>query len=96
MVLRPGGLTDFTQKSKSLVLSMRSLTVHADTMVEIRIDFIPQGFFAKPISVYLQQNKGQLFGTTSASPKGSTYTLAPEFFKLDRVRGYFAENDHVE
>ena len=52
MVLRPGGLVDFTLKSKEMALSfakalneldsIRSATAHADTVVEVRVDFIPQ------------------------------------------------------
>ena len=51
MVLRLRGLVDFTQKTKDLALSfaetlndlesIRTATAHADTMVEVRIDFIP-------------------------------------------------------
>ena len=54
MVLRPGGLVDFTLRSKDMALSfakalngldsVRSATAHADTVVEVRIDLIPPGF----------------------------------------------------
>ena len=54
LVLRPGGLVDFTLRSKDMALSfakalndldsVRSATAHADTVVEVRIDFIPPGF----------------------------------------------------
>ena len=54
MVLRPGGLVDFTLKSKDMALSfakapneldsIRSATAHADTVVEVRVDFIPEKF----------------------------------------------------
>ena len=50
MVLRPGGLVDFTLRSKELALkfarllndleSVKTATAHADTVVEVRIDFI--------------------------------------------------------
>ena len=50
MVLRLGGLVDFTLKTKDLALSfakalndlesIRTATAHADTVVEVRIDFI--------------------------------------------------------
>ena len=51
MVLRPGGLVDFTLRAKELALnfakllneleSVKNATAHADTVVEVRIDFIP-------------------------------------------------------
>ena len=59
MVLRPGGQVDFTLKSKDLALkfaktlneleSVKTATAHADTVVEVRIDFIPPGFPSEPI-----------------------------------------------
>ena len=73
MVLRPGGLADFTLKSKESVLqfaqtlntldSIRSTTAYADRVVEIRIEFIPPGFPSEPISAYLEQNHGEIIGT---------------------------------
>ena len=52
MVLRPGGLADFTLKSKESAIqfaqtlntleSIRSTTAYADRVVEVRIDFIPR------------------------------------------------------
>ena len=54
MVLRPGGLVDFTLRSKELALkfakvlndleSVKNATAHADTVVEVRIDFISPRF----------------------------------------------------
>ena len=51
MVLRPGGLVDFTLRSKDAALKfaktlseldlIKTATAHADTVVEVRIDFIP-------------------------------------------------------
>ena len=73
MVLRPGGLVDFTLKTKDLALSfakalnelesIRTATAHADTVVEVRIDFIPPGFPSEPITNYLEQNHGELLAT---------------------------------
>ena len=61
MVLRPGGLVDFTLKTKDLALSfakalndlesIRTATAHADTVVEVRIDFIPQAFPQNPLPI---------------------------------------------
>ena len=76
MVLRPGGLTDFTLKSKESALqfdqplntldSIRSATAYADRVVEVSIDFIPPGFPSEPISAYLKQNHGENIGTQHA------------------------------
>ena len=73
MVLRPGGLADFTLKSKESALqfaqtlnileSIRSATAYADRVVEVRIDFIPQGFPSEPILAYLEPNHGEIVGT---------------------------------
>ena len=51
MVLRPGGLVDLTLRSNDAALkfaktlseldSIKTATAHADTVVEVRIDFIP-------------------------------------------------------
>ena len=59
MVLRPGGLVDFTLRSKELALkfakllndleSIKTVTAHADTVVELRTDFIPPGFLLNPL-----------------------------------------------
>ena len=61
MVLRPGGLVDFTLKTKDLALnfakalneleSIRTATAHADIVVEVRIDFIPPGFPQNPLPI---------------------------------------------
>ena len=73
MVLRPGGLVDFTMKSKESALqfaqalntldSIRSATANADRVVEVRNDFIPPGFPNEPNSAYLEQNHGEIIGT---------------------------------
>ena len=73
MVLRPGGLVDFTLKSKDLALkfakslsnleSVQNATAHADTVVEVRIDFIPPGLLTEPISEYLNNNHGEILST---------------------------------
>ena len=64
MVHRSGGLVDFTLKSKDLALkfanslsifeSIQNVTAHADTVVEIRTDFIQPGFPTDPIAEYLK------------------------------------------
>ena len=62
MVLRSAGLIDFTLKTKDLALkfakslsnleSIENSTAQADTVIEIRIDFIPPGFPTELISEY--------------------------------------------
>ena len=54
MVLRPGGLVDFMLRSKDSAFKfakalseldlIKTATVYADTVVEVRINFIPLGF----------------------------------------------------
>ena len=73
MVLRYAGLVDFTLKSKDLALkfakslsnleSIQNATAHEDTVVEVRIDFIPPGFPTEPISEYLNNNHGEISAT---------------------------------
>ena len=73
MVLRPGGLVNFTLKSKDLALkfaeilneleSVKTATAHADTVVEVRIDFIRPGFPSEPILEYLTHNNGEILET---------------------------------
>ena len=63
MVLRPGGLVDFTLRSKESAVnfaqqlknldSIKSATAYADSVVEVSIDFIPPGFPSDPILSYL-------------------------------------------
>ena len=73
MVLRPGGLVDFTLRSKELALkfakvlndseSVKNATAHAETVVKVRIDFIPPGFPSEPIIEYLTNNHGEVLDT---------------------------------
>ena len=73
MVLRPGGLVDFALKSKDLAFkfakslsnleSVQNATAHINTVVEVRIDFIPPGFPKEPISEYLNNNHGEILTT---------------------------------
>ena len=72
MVLRQGGLVDFTLKSKESALqfaqtlntldSIHSATAYADRVVEVRIDFIPPGFPSEPILAYLNKIRKKLSG----------------------------------
>ena len=96
MVLRPGGLVDFTLKSKEMALSfakalneldsIRSATAHADTVVEVRVDFIPPGFPTDPIKSYLEQNHGELLGTSIRISDRFNIQTGTRVFKLEREK----------
>ena len=96
MVLRPGGLVDFTLKTKDLALSfakalnelesMRTATAHADTVVEVRIDFIPPGFPSEPITNYLEQNHGELLATPIRISDRFNIQTGTRVFKLEREK----------
>ena len=96
MVLRPGGLVDFTLKSKEMALSfakalneldsIRSATAHADTVVEVRVDFIPPGFPTNPIKSYFEQNHGELLGTPIRITDRFNIQTGTRVFKLEREK----------
>ena len=96
MVIRPGGPVDFTLRSKDMALSftkalndldsVRSATAHADTMVEVRIDFIPSGFPTDPITAYLEQNHGELLGTPIHISDRLNIQIGTGVFKLERKK----------
>ena len=96
MVLRPGGLVDFTLKSKDMALSfakalneldsIRSATAHADTVVEVRVDFIPPGFPTDPIKNYLEQNHGKLLETPIRITDRFNIQIGTRVFKLEREK----------
>ena len=95
MVLRSGGLlVDFTLKSKEsavnfaqtlkLLDSVKSATTYADSVVEVRIDFIPPGFLSEPISSYLQQNHGEIIGTPIRIADRFNIQTGTRVFKMTR------------
>ena len=96
MVLRPGGLVDFTLKSKDIALSfakalneldsIRNATAHADIVVEVRVDFIPPGLPTDPIKTYLEQNHGELLGTPIRISDRSNIQTGTRVFKLEREK----------
>ena len=96
MVLRPGGLVDFTLKSKDLALkfaktlneleSVKTATAHADTVVEVRIDFIPPGFPSEPILEYLTQNHGEILETPIRISDRYNIQTGTRVFKMDREK----------
>ena len=94
MVLRPGGLVDFTLKSKDLALkfakslsnleSVQNATADADTVVEVRIDFIPPGFPTEPISEYLNNNHGEILTTPIRISDHFNIQSGTRVFKMER------------
>ena len=96
MVLRPGGLVDFTMKSKEMALnfakalneldSVRNAIAHADTVVEVRVDFIPPGFPTDPIKNYLEQHHGELLGTPIRITDRFNIQTGTRVFKLEREK----------
>ena len=96
MVLRPGGLVDFTLKSKDLALkfaktlneleSVKTATAHADTVVEVRIDFIPPGFPSEPILEYLTHNHGEILETSIRISDRYNIQTGTRVFKMDREK----------
>ena len=94
MVLRPGGLADFTLKSKESALqfaqtlntlnSIRSATAYADRVVEVRINFILPLFPSEPISAYLEQNHGEIIGTPIRITERFNIQTGTRVFKMIR------------
>ena len=96
MVLRPGGLVDFTSRSKELafkfakllndVESVKNATAHAGTMVEVRINFIPPGFPSEPIIEYLTHNHGEILETPIRITDQYNIQTGTRVFKIDREK----------
>ena len=94
MVLRPGGLVDFTLRSKDAALkfaktlseldSIKTATAHSDTVVEVRIDFIPPGFPSEPITEYLMQNHGEVLNTLIRISDRYNIQTGTRVFKMDK------------
>ena len=94
LVLRPGGLVDFTLKSKELALkfvqslsnleSIQNVTAQADTVVEVWIDFIPPAFPTEPISEYLINNHGEILTTAIGITDRFYIQTGTRVFKMER------------
>ena len=94
MVLRPGGLVDFTLKSKDLALkfakslsnlgSVQNASAHADTVVEVCIDFIPAGFPTEPSPEYLNINYGKILTTPIRISDRFNIQTGTRVFKMER------------
>ena len=96
MVLRHGGLVDLTLRSKELALkfakllndleSVKNATAHADTVVEVRIDFIPPGFPSEPIIKYLTHNHGEILDTHIRITDRYNIETGTRVFKKDKEK----------
>ena len=94
MVLRPGGMVDFALKSKDLapkfakslsnLESIQNATAHADTVVKVRIDFVPPGFPTEPISEYLNNNYGEILATSIRITDRFNIQTGTRVFKMER------------
>ena len=96
MVLQPGGLVDFTLRSKELALTfakllndlelVKTVTAHADTVVKVRIDFIPPVFPSETIMKYLTQNHGEILDTPIRISDRYNIHTGTRVFKMDREK----------
>ena len=94
MVLCSGALGDFTLKSKESALkfakslsnleSVQNVSAHTDTVVEVRIDFIPPGFQTEPISEYLINNHGEILTTPIRITYRFNIQTGTRVFKMER------------
>ena len=96
MVLRPGGLVDFTLRAKELALnftkllnkleSVKNAMAHADTVVEVRIDFIPPGFPSESIIEYLIHNHSEILDTLIRITGRYNIQTGTRVFKMNRKK----------
>ena len=91
MMLRPGGLVDFTLKSKESAVnfaqtlkildSVKSATAYADSVVEVRIDFIPPGFPSDQFRQICNKITVRLLEPPYELPTDLISKQGPEFLK---------------
>ena len=94
MVLRPGNLVDFTLKSKENAIKtaehlrksdiVRDVVAHADSVTEVRIDFIPPRFPTDPISQYLTSRHGEILQTPVRISDRYNIQTGTRVFKMQR------------
>ena len=87
-------MVDFTLKSKESALkfakslsklqSVQNVTAHTDTVVEVRIDFIPPRFPTEPISEYLINNHGEISTTPIRITDRFNIQTGTRVFKMER------------
>ena len=66
--------------------SVKTATAHADTVVEVRIDFIPPGFPSEPILEYLTHNHGEILETPIRISDRYNIQTGTRIFKMDREK----------
>ena len=71
-------------KSLSNLKSVQNVSAHADTVVEVRIDFIPPGFPTEPISEYLINNHGEISTTPIRITDRFNIQTGTRVFKMHR------------
>ena len=94
MVMRPGNLVDFTLKSTENAIKMaeclrksdfvRDVVAHADSVTEVRIDFIPPRFPTDPISEYLTSRHGEILQTLVRISNRYNIHNGTRVFKMQR------------
>ena len=95
IVMRPGNLVDFTLKTKENAIKMaeilrnsennRDVVAHADSVSEVRIDFIPPRFPSEPIIEYLTSKHGQVLHTPiRISDRFNIIQTGTRVFKMER------------
>ena len=93
-MLRPAGLVDFTLKSKEPAVNFAQISknlesikiaiAYADSVVEVRVNFIPPGFPSEPISAYLQQNHEEITGIPARISDRFNIQTGTKVFKMTR------------
>ena len=94
ILMRFGNLVDFTLKTKENAVKMaeslrnfeniRDVVAHADSVSEVRIDFIPPRFLTEPIIEYLTSKHGQvLYSPIRISDRFNIQT-GTRVFKMER------------
>ena len=66
--------------------SVKNATAHTDTVVEVRIDFIPSGFPSEPIIEYLTHNHGEVLDTPIRIMDRYNIQTRTRLFKMDREK----------
>ena len=66
--------------------SIRTATANSDTVVEVRIDFIPPGRLSEPITNYLEPNHGELLATPIRISDRFNIQTGTKVFKLQREK----------
>ena len=106
MVLRPGGLVDFTLKSKDAALkfaktlreldSIKIATAHVDTVVEVRIDFIHRYNIQTGTRVFEMDRENLEKNPIPSYLFFGKYKFRTRYEGQHTTCGYCPESDHIE